>query len=86
MLRQLLTLLAIFSGFGLVASPAQAAQVSEITVAITGEAEDCKPVASPVLQGYELGLADGAEPIACRKKRIILPTPTVMLRADRARE
>jgi hypothetical protein len=86
MLRKLLTLLAVISGFTLTASPVHAAQGQAVSVMQTAERADC------VVQGtHPIQLADTATFGAnnrqpCTRPVLIVQVPTVMLRVDRSRE
>jgi hypothetical protein len=86
MLRQLLTLLALISGLGLVTTPAVAAQASVVSVAAAGAAEDCQTIPSQPLE-FSRGAPSGQRvSTPCSPKPVIVWTPTVQLQADRARE
>ncbi|RIV83362.1 hypothetical protein [Aurantiacibacter zhengii] len=85
MLRQLLTLLALVSGLGLVATPAVAAQANVVSVAASGDTSDCQVVSLPL----ELVRGKARDPQVrqpCRPRPLIVHTPTVQLQADRAHE
>ena len=86
MLRQLLTLLALVSGFGLASTPAVAAQASVVSVAAMAEAGDCQTTAPGPLEVLGTSAATRGDSKPCKPKPIIVWTPTVQLQADRARE
>ena len=86
MLRQLLTLLAVISGLGLSAQPALAAEASVVSVAASGDVEDCQTVVTRPLE-FSRSLPArlrGQKP--CKPVVMIVPAPPVQLQADRARE
>ena len=86
MLRQLLTLLAVISGFTLAATPVSAADARAVSIAALQEKEDCKPVVHGPLQ---YGAQDQQQPADAKKpckKPVVVTAPPVMLHADRARE
>lgn len=86
MLRQLLTLLALVSGLGLTATPAVAAQASVVSVAAAGDVQDCQTVTTQPAE-FSRGIPSGSSaPTPCGQKPIIVWTPTVQLKVDRARE
>ena len=87
MLRQLLTLLAVISGFTLAAEPVSAAEARMVSVA----AEEALELASGIVAA-PLHLAQPADERAGqaalpRPARVVAyATPAVRLKADRARE
>ncbi|GAA5057218.1 hypothetical protein GCM10023208_22430 [Erythrobacter westpacificensis] len=86
MLRQLLTLLALISGLGLTATPAVAAQASVVSVAASGNVEDCQAVTTQPLQLVRAAQRAQRSQTPCKPKPVTVWTPTVQLQADRARE
>jgi|GEM_PF-1329180 len=86
MLRQLLTLLALISGLGLATTPGVAAHASVVSVAAAGDVEDCKTIATQPLQFARGFVSERQVPAPCRRKPVVVWTPTVQLQADRARE
>ncbi len=86
MLRQLLTLLAVISGLGLSAQPALAAEASVISVAAAGDIEDCQTVVTRPLEFSRSSPARMRGQKPCKPVVVIVPSPTVQLQADRARE
>lgn len=87
MLRQLLTLLAVISGFTLAAAPVSAADAQSVSVAAAQAGQDCQTVVNLPLQLSAPALNQRAvEPRPCPRPILIVVTPTVQLQADRARE
>jgi hypothetical protein len=87
MLRQLLTLLAVISGFTLAAEPVAAAQGAVVSVASADAQTDCAPIANAPLQMAEARQANRAQQALPYPARpAIVSVPTVYLQADRARE
>jgi len=87
MLRQLLTLLAVISGFTLAAEPVSAADVRAVSVAATDSQTDCTPVVSAPMQfGTVRQSSSAAQPQPCPQRPVIVVSPPVMLQVDRARE
>ncbi len=86
MLRQLLTLLAVFSGFTLAAEPVRAAEAGIVSVQAMVDADDCKIIAIAPLQQMDSRVASDADEGPCRRPVIQVQAPTVMLQVDRARE
>lgn len=86
MLRQLLTLLALISGLGLAATPAVAAQASVVSVAASGDTDNCQAIITQPLEYSAASPAHLRTQSPCKPKPIIVWTPTVQLKADRARE
>ena len=87
MLRQLLTLLAVLSGFTLAAEPVSAAQGAVVSVASAGEAADCRPVVNAPMQlaaTRQIGI--GSPNRRCVRRPVVVTPPTVQLQVDRARE
>lgn len=87
MLRKLLTLLAVISGFTLVAEPARALDANVVSVSEAASASgDCVVIVGRPLElgRQQLGEVDAST----RCKRIVIRTwaPAVILKADRARE
>lgn len=87
MLRQLLTLLAVISGFTLAAEPVAAAQGAVVSVAAADQQAECMPVVSAPLQLVQARQASG-DPRArpCPRRPVIVVAPAVQLKADRAHE
>lgn len=87
MLRQLLTLLAVISGLTLVAEPARALDADVVSmVQASAEQGDCTVTVGPPLQLSEAGLALASTAKPCKNVAIVVVTPPVQLKADRARE
>jgi hypothetical protein len=86
MLRQLLTLLAVISGFTLTASPVQAAQASAVSIVQAAERSDCIVQGSRPIQLVETSAAGPQTRLPCERPVLVVYTPTVMLRVDRSRE
>jgi len=86
MLRQLLTLLAVISGFTLSASPVQAAQASVVTVVQVADRADCVVQGTRPIQMAETGALGAIKRQPCTRTVLIVQIPTVMLRVDRSRE
>lgn len=87
MLRQLLTLLAVISGFTLAAEPVAAAQGAVVSVAASSEAADQQP--SSYMLAEQLSIVDrrSAQTFEPAGQRIAIGhAPSVRLQADRARE
>ncbi|MGB3165386.1 MAG: hypothetical protein WBA68_01270, partial [Alteraurantiacibacter sp.] len=86
MLRQLLTLLAVISGFTLVTEPVGAAEMRELSIAAAQEKDDCRPVVAGPLQFAALvETGSPEEPRPCQR-RVRAPLPPVMFGPDRAIE
>ncbi|MEL1250087.1 hypothetical protein [Aurantiacibacter gilvus] len=86
MLRQLLTLLAVISGLGLSAQPALAAEASVVSVAASGDVEDCQTVVTRSLEFSRAASVNVRDQRPCRPAVVVVIAPTVQLQADRARE
>lgn len=87
MLRQLLTLLAVFSGFTLAAEPVSAADVRAVSVAATGEQADCAATDSTPIQHRQTGsVRDVLQTWLHAHEPTIAPAPRVYIQVDRARE
>ncbi len=87
MLRQLLTLLAVISGFTLAAEPVSATDARVVSVTSLVDQVECQPAASTQLQfrgGAQAATAAVDRP--CLHQPVIVWTPTVRLQVDRARE
>ncbi len=87
MLRQLLTLLAVISGFTLAAEPVAAAQGAVVSVASTDQKTDCQPVVvapAQLVPARQIGV--GSPDRLCINRPVVVTPPTVQLQADRARE
>lgn len=87
MIRQILALIALITGFAAVAEPAQAryADVQAVTQTVQRDAA-CKQgvVASQSITSQLWGRVDQSR--ICPRPRIVIIVPTVMLQADRAHE
>lgn len=86
MLRKLLTLLAVISGFTLTASPVQAAQASAVSVMQAAERADCVVQGTRPIQLAETAAFRANNRQGCTRPVLIVQVPTVMLRVDRSRE
>ncbi|MBH5322805.1 hypothetical protein [Aurantiacibacter sediminis] len=87
MLRQLLTLLAVFSGFTLAAEPVQAAQGAVVSVASASECMEAQPAVYASVEHSAVAQASAVvADKGCEQRAQILPAPSIMLQADRARE
>ena len=86
MLRQLLTLLAVISGFTLTASPVHAAAASVVSVAQAAERSDCVVQGTRPVQLAESFATWPQLRRPCQRPVLIVQVPTVMLRVDRSRE
>ena len=87
MLRQLLTLLAVLSGFTLAAEPVSASDLREISVAASAAQDqaECRPVISAPMQLGQAAQRDRVDTRRCQR-RVVVRTPSVQLQADRAHE
>ncbi|RIV87386.1 hypothetical protein D2V17_08300 [Aurantiacibacter xanthus] len=86
MLRRLLTLLAVMSGFALVAEPARAVEAGVVSMAEAADSGDCSTIVAAPL---ELSAGKAARvPMArpCAGRPVVVWSPTVQLQADRALE
>jgi len=86
MLRQLLTLLAVISGFTLSASPVQATPASVVSVVQAAERGECIVQGSRPIQLTEISATGPRAKRPCERTVLIVQVPTVMLRVDRSRE
>ena len=87
MLRQLLTLLAVFSGFTLAAEPVQAAQGAVVSVAASAEAAEQQPAGYTLAEQLSVVETLQTQTFEAAEQRIAIPAaPAVRLQADRARE
>jgi hypothetical protein len=88
MLRQLLTLLAVFTGLTTAVAPAQALQSSVHAVQVTQEADACQVQGGVVAEARQdlFRFRNDVEQSMCMRPVLVIRTPTVMLQADRARE
>ena len=87
MLRQLLTLLAVISGFTLAAEPVAAAQGAVISVAVADQQAECAPVVSAPLQLTQMRQANRTQQAnPCPRRPVIVVVPPVQIQADRAHE
>ncbi len=86
MLRQLLTFLAVISGFTLAAEPVSAADASLISIAAAEQA-DCAAIASTPLQLRQTSpVRDVAQAWPCATEPAIPVAPSVRIQVDRSRE
>jgi hypothetical protein len=89
MLRQLLTILAIFTGLAAAGAPAQAAQVSDVAaVRLVASAELTAKCAMPSSGPAYIPSVPGKNALKapCPKPRPPVILPPVMLRSDRSLE
>ena len=86
MLRQLLTLLAVISGFTLAAEPVSAADARAVSVAAEALGEDGLTAALEAQSRAIVSPAIGQVAQAAVPAIAITPQPTVYLQSDRARE
>ncbi|MEN7536321.1 hypothetical protein [Aurantiacibacter flavus] len=85
MLRRLLTLLAVMSGFALVAEPARAVEAGVVSMAEAADSGDCSTiVAAPLELSGRIAVAPTRRP--CGERPVVVWSPTVQLQADRALE
>lgn len=87
MLRQLLTLLAVISGFTLAAEPVSAAQGTAVSVTATSEAGDQQAAAYRLSEHLRIVEKTNAPILHVAERQIAIPlAPAIRLQADRARE
>ncbi|KLI62776.1 hypothetical protein AAV99_13390 [Aurantiacibacter marinus] len=86
MLRQLLTLLAVISGFTLAAEPVSAADASLISIAAAEQADCIAVVSTPVQLRQKSPVGDVPQAWPCATEPAIEPVPSVRIQVDRARE
>ena len=88
MLRQLLTLLAVFSGLTAASVPAQALDSRVQAVEITQNVAACAAQSSEFMRNWrEVQARSNVDrDNFCPRPVIVISTPTVQLQADRARE
>ena len=86
MLRQLLTLLAVISGFTLSASPVHATQASVVAVTQAAERADCVVQGTRPIQLADMAAFGAIRRQPCERPVMVVQVPTVMLRVDRSRE
>lgn len=86
MLRQLLTLLAVFSGFTLAAEPVSAADAHLISVAAAEQADCAAIVSMPVQLRQKSPVGDVLQASPCATQPAIAPAPSVRIQVDRSRE
>ena len=86
MLRQLFTLLAVMSGFALVAEPVRAAQADVVSMVLASDEADCaaaamvpQPFAQPIV-----AVAPAEVPLERSAPCVVVPT--VRMKVDRTRE
>lgn len=86
MLRRLLTLLAVMSGFALVAEPARAVEADVVSLAEAADSGDCSTI---VVAPLELSASRKAIALTrrpCGERPVVVWSPSVQLQADRALE
>lgn len=88
MLRQLLTLLAVFTGLTTAVAPAQALESSVQAVQVTQDSAACHVQGGIVAEARQdlFGFRNDDAQNMCMRPVVVIHTPTVMLQADRARE
>ena len=88
MLRQLLTLLAVLSGLTATVAPAHALDTGVHAIELTQDAASCTAQVSILEEAAPGVLQQPHDPRQnfCPAPVIVVITPTVMLKADRARE
>jgi len=86
MLRQLLTLLAVLSGFTLAAGPVTPAQASVVSVAQMAERSDCVVAGARPVELVGAMVDKRSAKVACPRPVLVIHVPAVMLRVDRSRE
>lgn len=89
MLRQLLTILALFSGLAAVAQPAQAARLASAVESSTAQSVQGPSCSTVRAQGIlDDAQAQGENPreTFCTNPTFTVYVPTIMLRVDRAHE
>tara|TARA_A100001391_G_scaffold48774_7_gene29114 strand:+ start:9238 stop:9498 length:261 start_codon:yes stop_codon:yes gene_type:complete len=86
MFRRLLTLLAVISGFALVAEPARAVEADVVSMAQAADSGDCSTIVAVPLE-LSVGRATSAPTRGpCGERPVVVWSPTVQLRVDRALE
>ena len=86
MLRQLLTLIAVISGFTLAAQPVRAADADVVSMVQAADQADCTTVGTRPAQQVETQASHGSAMWPCAHSAITICLPTVQLQADRAHE
>ena len=86
MLRQLLTLLAVISGFTLTAQPVLAAQANVVSVVAAVDRADCVVQGTRPIQISDHAAVGPSTRRPCERPVLRVQIPTVMLRVDRSRE
>ena len=87
MLRQLLTLLAVFTGLTAAVEPARALHTGVQTVHLTESAAACQVQSGAIAErGQERRQRIEERDKFCTRPVLVISTPTVMLRIDRAHE
>ena len=87
MLRQLLTLLAVFTGLTTAVAPTHAFEAGTQTVQLAESAATCQAQAAAIAElGLDRHLLTDEHDKICLRPVLIISTPTVMLRVDRSRE
>ncbi len=88
MFRQLLTLIAVITGLAATGTPAHAISANVETVHLTQEQVACQaPAQATAARGIaDIRLNENARDKFCQRPIVTIAVPSVMLRADRARE
>ena len=86
MLRRLLTLLAVMSGFALVAEPARAVEADLVAMAEAADSGDCSTIVAAPLELSVARAAVAPMRSPCGERPVVVWSPTVQLQADRALE
>ena len=86
MLRRLMTLLAVISGFTLVAEPARAVEAGVVSMAQAAEAADCPTIVAAPIELSARRMASAPLRRPCDQRPVIVWSPSVQLQADRAHE
>jgi len=84
MLRQLLTLLAVISGFTLAAEPVSAADAGLISIAAAEQADCAVIVNTPVQLRQTNTVRDVPQALPCPHQPAIALAPSVRIQVDRA--
>ena len=86
MLRQLLTLLAVFTGFTAAVEPARALDAGLASIELAERQSGCVATQGGVVLQIAQAAETDARKAPCPRPVVIVHVPTVMLQADRARE
>ncbi|WP_137679066.1 hypothetical protein [Aurantiacibacter suaedae] len=86
MLRRLLTLLAVMSGFALVAEPARAVEADVVSLAEAADCGDCSAIVVAPLEFSASRTAIAPMRRPCGERPVVVWSPSVQLQADRALE